>query len=419
MTINRRRLLGSAAIGAAGLAAAAATPADFAAIRKQFPRTTQQVYLDAAANMPLPKYVADGMHRYIDFHMHGSGEGRGQYASESVREARALFAKLIGAKPSEIGFVVCTKAGEAAVINGLQIQETGGNVVTNDFHYAGSIHDYIGRRKAGMDVRIVKHRDWRIDLRDMEKAIDKKTKLVSISLVSNVNGWVENAKALSDIAHANGAYLYADIIQAAGSVPVNVKALGIDFAACSNYKWLQGARGAGFLYVREDLQGSALKDLSFPGYVHFNYAPWVSQPNTTSDEFPYVAPKGAERYQAGNVSYVAYAGQYEALKRMHELGIDNIYAYTKTMCDRLKKELPDRGYKLITPMDAVSSIVVVQCKNLKDTEAKLRKANIQVTSAGVNRMRVSPALYNNMDDINRLLSALAYAAARSLPVERR
>lgn len=406
MPINRRQLLGSAAIGAASLAAAP-TPADFAAIRKEFPRATQQVYLDAAANMPLPKYVAEGMRRYMDFHMYGPAEGRGQYATESVRQARTLFAKLINAKPSEIGFVICTKAGEAAVINGLRIQEAGGNLVTNDLHYAGSVHDYIGRRKAGMDVRIVKHRDWRIDLRDMEKVIDKKTKLVSITLVSNVNGWVENAKALSALAHAHGAYLYADIIQAAGSVPVDIKALGIDFAACSNYKWLQGARGSGFLYVREDLQGAVVKDLSFPGYVHFNYAPWVPQKDAAADEFPYLPAKGAERYEAGNVSYVAYAGQYEALKRILALGMDNIYAYTKPMCDRLKKELPAMGYKLITPMDAASSIVVVQSKNLKATEEKLRKASVQVTTTGANRVRISPALYNNMDDVNKLLSALA------------
>lgn len=407
MLINRRHLLGSAAMSAAGMAATKATPADFAAIRKEFPRATQQVYLDAAANMPLPKYVAEGMRRYMDFHMYGPGDGRGEYASESVRQARTLFAKLINAKPSEIGFVICTKAGEAAVINGLRIQESGGNVVTNDLHYAGSIHDYIGRRKAGMDVRIVKHRDWRIDFRDMEKAVDRKTKLISITLVSNVNGWVEDARALSDLAHAHGAYLYADIIQAAASVPVDVKALGIDFAACSNYKWLHGARGAGYLYVREDLQGSVVKDLSFPGYVHFNYAPWVPRSDSAQDEFPYVAPKTAARYEAGNVSYVAYAGQYEALKRILALGVANIYAHTKPMCDRLKKELPGLGYKLITPMDAVSSMVVVQAPNSKQTQEKLRKANVQVTVAGVNRIRISPALYNNMEDIDRLLSAMA------------
>jgi len=407
MTINRRQLLGSTALGMSSFAAGSSSAPDFKSIRKEFPRATQQVYLDAAANMPLPKYAAEGMRRYMDFHMYGSGEGRGQYASEANRNIKPLFAKLINAKPSEIGLIVCTKAGEAAVVNGLRIQESGGNLVTNDLHYAGSIHDYIGRRKAGMDVRIVKHRDWRIDLRDMERAGDKKTKLISITLVSNVNGWVEDAKALSSLAHAHGAYLYADIIQAAGSIPVDVKALGIDFAACSNYKWLQGARGAGFLYVREDCQGSAVKDLSFPGYVHFNYAPWVPHRDSAADDFPYVPPKGAERYEPGNVSFVGYAGQYEALKKILALGVDNIYAYTKPMCDRLKKELPALGYKLITPLDAPSSIVVVQSANLKATQEKLQKANVQVTTTGANRVRISPALYNTNEDIDRLLSAMA------------
>lgn len=407
MNLNRRQLLRASSLGVSTLAAAASKLPDFSSIRNEFPRATQQVYIDAAANMPLPKFVAEGMRRYMDFHMYGPGEGRGEYASKTTRETKALFAKLINAKPSEIGYVICTKAGEAAVVNGLRIQETGGNLVTNDLHYAGSVHDYIGRRKAGMDVRIVKHRDWRIDMRDMEKVVDKKTKLISITLVSNVNGWVEDAKALSALAHAHGAYLYADIIQAAGSVPVDVKALGLDFAACSNYKWLHGARGAGFLYVREDLQGGAVKDLSFPGYVHFNYAPWVPQRNAAEDEFPFVAEKDAGRYEPGNVSYVAYAGQYEALTRMLAMGVDNIYAHTKPMCDRLKKELPSLGYKLITPVEAASSIVTVQAKDLKATEQKLRKANVQVTTTGANRMRISPALYNNMEDIDRLLSALA------------
>ena len=405
MTINRRQFLSSTA-AASALAAASPTLSDFESVRKEFPRATQQVYLDAAANMPLPTYTAEGMRRYIDSQMYGSGEGRGQYANEAVRQVKPLFAKLINAKPSEIGFVMCTKAGEAAVVNGLKIQESGGNLVTNDLHYAGSVHDYIGRRKAGMDVRIVKHRDWRIDLGDMEKVIDNKTRLVSITLVSNVNGWVEDAKALSNLVHSHGGYLYADIIQAAGSVPVDVKALGIDFAACSNYKWLQGARGAGFLYVREDLQGSAVKDQSFPGYVHFNYSPWLTK-KEGDDDFPYIAPHDARRYEPGNVSFVAYAGQYEALKRMLALGVDNIYAYTKPMCDRLKKELPSLGYKLITPLDAPSSIVVVQAKDLQAAQQKLRKAKIQVTTVGENRIRISPALYNNMEDITRLLSVLA------------
>jgi selenocysteine lyase/cysteine desulfurase len=390
MTLNRRSFL--------AVAAAAASPkqSQIESFRQEFPRAVEQVYLDAAAHMPLPRYTADGMRKYLDFHMYGPGQGRGEYASQVLRQVKPLFAKLINAKPSEIGFVICTKAGEAAVVNGLDIQASGGNVVTNDLHYAGALHDYLGRRKAGLDVRIVRRRDWRIDLRDMEKVIDKKTKLVSITLVSNVNGHVEDAKALSDLAHANGAYLYADIIQAAGSVPVDVRALGIDFAACSCYKWLQGARGSGFLYVREDLQGRVVRDLVFPGYTD------ISQ-----TDLPYRPPQGGGRYEAGNVSYVAYAGQTEALQRMLAIGVDNIWAHTKPMCDRLKKELPGLGYKLITPPEAVASLVVVEARDLRAVEAKLKRANIQVTTTGGNRVRISPAIYNNMQDIEKLLAALA------------
>ncbi|MBI1357845.1 MAG: aminotransferase class V-fold PLP-dependent enzyme [Acidobacteria bacterium] len=402
MSINRRQFF----VSSAAASAAALSASGFSGVRSQFPRAESTVYLDAAAHMPLSTYTAEGVRKYNDFHMYGPGEGRGEYASQIQREIRPLFAKLINAKPSEIGLVVCTKAGEAAVVNGLGIQESGGNLVTNDFHYAGSIHDYVGRRKAGMDVRIVRHRDWRIDLKDMEKAIDAKTKLVSITLVSNVTGWVEDAKAISDLAHAHGAYVYADIIQAAGSVPVDVKALGLDFAACSNYKWLQGVRGAGFLYVREELQGSKVHDLSFPGYVHFNYAPWVSHASSGGD-MPYEAPDDGRRYEPGNVNWAGYAGQYEALKRMLDWGVDKMYASVKPLADKLKKELPSMGYTMLTPPDAESLLVVVQVKDLEKTLGVLRKANIQVTSAGENRLRFSPAIYNNMSDVDRLLDALA------------
>ena len=159
--------------------------------------------------------------------------------------------------------------------------------------------------------------------------------------------------------------------------------------------------------MREDLQGSVVRDLSFPGYVEFNYSPWVTRADAGKDELPYTPARNASRYEPGNVSYVAYAGQYEALKQILTLGVDNIYAHTKPMCDRLKRELPLLGYGLITPREAKSSVVVVQAKNLKASMARLNAANIQVTSAGENRIRISPAIYNNMEDVDKLLKALA------------
>src|SRR5713226_7358654 len=101
MTLNRRQFLTSTA----AIAVASPKLSDFESIRKEFPRAVEQVYLDAAAHMPLPRYTAEGMRRYMDFHMYGPSQGRGEYANEALRQVKPLFGKLINAKPSEIGFV--------------------------------------------------------------------------------------------------------------------------------------------------------------------------------------------------------------------------------------------------------------------------------------------------------------------------
>ncbi len=72
----------------------------------------------------------------------------------------------------------------------------------------------------------------------MERVVDSNTRLVSMALISNVNGYLHDVKAISDLAHTHGAYVYADVIQAAGNTPIDVKAIGLDLCACSSYKWL-------------------------------------------------------------------------------------------------------------------------------------------------------------------------------------
>src|SRR5258708_35736727 len=118
---------------------------------------------------------------------------------------------------------------------------------------------YKSLEKQGLDLRIVKDRKGLLRLRDVEEMVDKKTRLIALSLVSYINGYRPDVKAICDLAHAHGAYVYADVIQAAGAVPIDVRALGLDFCACSGYKWLMGDRGLGFLFVREALLGKVCK----------------------------------------------------------------------------------------------------------------------------------------------------------------
>src|SRR5438128_11397468 len=215
------------------LAAAAVAP-DFAEVRRNFPRAVKETYFNAAAQHPLGLHAVAGMQRYIDFMSNGWTGGLHDFWEEGFLQVKPMFARLIHAKPTEIAFTGSTTIGENTLVNGMDLR--GGNIVTNDLHYNTSISGYLTRQKLhGVEARIIKHRDWNIDVADMARAVDKNTKLIAVSLVSSVNGHLEDMKALSKLAHSHGAYLYADIIQGCGAIPIDVKAMGIAMASCATY----------------------------------------------------------------------------------------------------------------------------------------------------------------------------------------
>ena len=191
-----------------------------ASARADFPWAERETYLNCALEHPLSKYSSSAMQEYIGYLTNGPDTGRAKYENTELQEnVRGMFARLIGAKSTEIAFVPSTQIAENHVLDGLGVHGSGVNVVTNDLHYGGSLYNYRVRKERGLDVRIVKHKDYTIDLADVERAIDKKTKLVSLALVSNVNGYLEDIKAISELAHVHGAYVFIDVIQAAGAVP--------------------------------------------------------------------------------------------------------------------------------------------------------------------------------------------------------
>ena len=410
--MNRRQFLTTATAAAsvvsgAASASSAAGPSNFDAVRADFPRARTAAYFDCASSHPLSVHSAAALHRYVDWVTHSVGEPWWPSWAEPRAEAKNLFAKLINAQPNEIAFARSTIEAESNLLNGMRETLAGGNVVTNDLHYTAALYNYKMRQQEGLDLRVVKNRDWQIDLRDMEKVVDGKTKLVSITLVSNVNGYLSDVKAISDLAHAHGAYVYVDVIQAAGAVPVDVRAMGIDFLACSTYKWLMGVKGFGFLYVKEDLQRTVAKPTQHSGGVRFHYAPWIEKPDPAMDEITF-KPRSAPRCY--EVSYPSYEGAIcalESLKYIHDLGVDSIRNHVRALTDRLQKELPAMGYPSITPKGNESPIVVFRASDPVATMKKLRAAGVHVAMRFGNKMRISPSVFSNQQDVDRLLEALA------------
>lgn len=413
--MNRRRFL------AASLAAPAAAGAadDFSRLRHDFPRALNETYFNSAAQHPLGNHTVAGMRRYMDYLHKGPGDGREDFWAAGLREVKPMFARLIGAEPSEIAFTGSTTVGENLIVNALNLD--GGNVVTNDLHYNASLASYLQRAQAGLDVRIVKQQDWHTDMRAMEQAVDGKTKLLAVSWISSVNGHAEDLKALSDLAHAHGAYLYADIIQGAGAVPLDVHACGVDFASCAMYKWLQGEHGSGFLYIREGLAEEALRPTQFTGHPEMNYAPWTATPKAGLPDFVDHAPHGIGAFEVGTPSVITYAAQHASFQYIEKIGVPKIRNHAAWLLARLRRELAQLGYTPITPDPSPASILTVLCPDLQATRAKIEAAigdrRIRMTLQGGNsaltlgrfgnHMRFSVSVFNNDQDIDQVLSVLS------------
>ena len=257
-------------------------------------------------------------------------------------------------------------------------------------------------------MRLVKPRDWRIDLADLEKAIDRKTALVALSLVSWYNGFEHDLKTVCDLAHARGARVYADIVQAAGNTPIDVRASGVDFCACSSFKWLMGDFGLGFLFVRDGLLDTVIKRSEY-GYQQadtvMHYLP--ADPPAATPVTWTLHGDTRSHFQVGTYAQGALNALAESLALLQRVGVGNIHAHRQPLLKRLHDELPRLGFTSITPPGTTSAIAAFTARDAeKRFGPRLKQANVSVTFGG-DRMRVSPSFFNDLSDVDRLLAALS------------
>ena len=429
MSMDRRHLLGAlggiAAVRGLGLtsdsenarnAPVATMPPPGAALPRKADFAIEEgtTFLNAAYTHPIPRVSVEAARRAAEWR----GTMRPTMApppNPTRSTPKALFAQLINAKPSEIAHVSSTSAGENLVVRALELEHRrDGNVVTDGLHFEGALMNLDVLRRRGLDVRVVPPTaDARIDVRDLERAVDHKTRLIEISAAAMYNGFQHDLKAVADLAHAHGALVYVDIVHAAGAEPLDVKASGIDFAACSSFKWLMGDFGLGFLYAREEVWDKVTR----PVVSYYQAA--SAEPN-----YPPHLPVGAyepvtyefSRNAAGLFEMGSLTGSAEvgvallasSLVYVQALGPANIQAHRLPLIARLQQEMPRLGFAAVTPAGATSGIVTFARKGLleSDVPKRLAEARINVRVAA-NWMRISPSVYNDMADIERLLEALS------------
>jgi cysteine desulfurase / selenocysteine lyase len=159
-----------------------------------------------------------------------------------------------------------------------------------------------------------------------------------------------------------------------------------------------GERGLGFLYVREDLQGTVLPTTR---YGHRQVA------NFNRAELTWEPLPGAAKYETGGIPVLLAAAVSEGINYVNALGLDKIRAHARQLTERLQNELPALGYKSLTPSTTETPIVAFDLKDAAATAKALQAAKVTATIVGnEKRLRLSVSVFNTHDDIDRVVDAL-------------
>ena len=213
--------------------------------------------------------------------------------------------------------------------------KAGDNIVIDDLHYETEFVLYRHLQDTrGIELRVARHREGRVEARDFEPLVDRRTRLVSVAWVSHHNGFRHDMRPLSDLAHANGALFYVDGIQAVGMFPTDVRAEGIDVMCAGTYKWLLGSFGVAPFYVRRDLLDRIRLDRYGALHVERTRSDGGFDLYKTAKRFDYSTLPFGEVYQLG-------AG----LAYLERVGVSRIEAHTVALARELRAGLATQGHQ--------------------------------------------------------------------------
>jgi len=368
-------------------------------IREQFPITKNKVFLNHAAQSPLPKPVADAVRKFVD-----EFSNFGTTSIEWNDGGKPFFAKLINAKPEEIAFIENTSVGLNIAANVLHYPP-GSKIVTTDLEYPSVVYPWL-RKSLGVKVHYVRNVDGKILLEDVEKAVDDKTVAVAISHVEYVNGFRHDLRSLSEIAREHGAFLIVDAIQSAGAMQIDVKKDDVDFLMSACYKWLLSPPGAGYLYVKEEL----IEKFEPPFVGWASVKPEIFETIDFWDIWSLRLSETASRFEVGSPSFISLIGATEALKMLLNIGIEKIEGRILKITDHLMEAVKDLGLELQTPEESQhrSGIVNFKINKPQEVAEKLNNKGI-VVSARAHGIRVSPHFYNTEEEIEKFTEEIKKA----------
>lgn len=365
----------------------------------EFPVSRRWAYFDHAAVAPLPRRSADALRLWID-DQQNNGVTNWLDWEKKVDGLRRDLATLIHSSTDEIAFVGSTTQGIGLVAEGFPWKE-GDNVVTAEEEYPSNLYPWMNLKSRGVSVRMVPSRDGRVCIDDLANAIDSRTRVLTISHVEFASGFRNDLDALGQLCQERGVTLFVDAIQGLGPLTIDVEKTPIDFLCADGHKWLLGPEGAGFLYIKK----SWIERLRPLGVGWHSV---TSSYNSPRPEF--TLKPNAQRWEGGSYIMPGLQALAASIRLLIEIGPQVVSERILDRAQAVREIAKSAGWTVFGSDQAEDqSGIVPLTKDGVDPDMFVRSAKKQGIALACRRARVrfSPHIYNNADDLARLQEALS------------
>jgi L-cysteine/cystine lyase len=388
-----------------------ATEARVEALRAQLPAVLTTGYFNTGSYGPIPTVVHDASaevarREYEEGRIAPGGYDRNRARN---RDVATLAADTFGANTDEIALTHSTSEGLGIALMGLAWRAGDEVVTTSEEHPGLLIPLSLLAHRFGVVSRYAAIGDGSGDVVGaVAGQITPRTRVIALSHVLWSTGAVLPLREISDLARSAGALVIVDGAQAAGHVPVDLHALGIDAYAMAGQKWLCGPESTGLLYVRRD----RFPDIA-PTYARYGQF-------ETSGFFLPVA--GAQRYEVGEFNGPAIAGQQAALSWLRdEVGLEWAYGRTAALGQTFRRGLEAvDGVEIVTPSEPMGGLVNFNIEGMppRDVAAALLTRGYTIRYVDTRpccvSARASIGWWNTEDEVAGLIAAVAEVAAEGL-----
>ena len=372
-------------------------------MRSRFPIFEHTTYANSCSQGALSVDVRGAYEEYLTgWDEHGA---EWEHWVERAEAARAAFARLVNADPDEVAVTTSVSQGVSGLVSALPVERGRNRIVISEFEFptVGQIAHAQELRGAEV-VHVRPEPDGRIPLGRFEEAIDERTALVCCTAISYRTGYRLDVSEVARLAHEQGALCLADSYQAAGAIPLDVRALGVDLLTAGTVKYLLASSGLAFMYVRRDLHERLLP----------TQTGWFADEDIfRMDISDYSPAADARRFDSGTPPVPNIYAGLAGMRIVEELGVAPIELHVRGLVDRLLAGLDQLGAAIATPRGQreYGPLVCVVSTDPHMLVDALRNERIVTSSRDAN-LRISLHLYNVEEDVDRILEALA--ANRSL-----